>query len=163
MNKIFILIQSCAWWGKIILNCSCPTPRVLGLCRKTRLDSFFRIESIDNFQNKKSYLQLYISQSKREHCEFNTLNSGENYPIRFSDTILKLSERSTNSPNTSIQIQCQLNNQMCPAITKASLKILRVITFLSQVHCMNSRPSQKKFILHLTVAFKGLEIEAQIN
>ena len=32
-----------------------------------------------------------------EDCEFNALNSGENYPIWFSDTFLKLSERGTNN------------------------------------------------------------------
>ena len=31
--------QSRAWWRQIP-NCSCPAPRVLTLCRKTRLDSF---------------------------------------------------------------------------------------------------------------------------
>ena len=32
-------IKSYALWGQIS-NCSCPAPRVLGLCRKTRLDIF---------------------------------------------------------------------------------------------------------------------------
>ena len=31
--------QSWAWWGQIP-NCSCPALRILGFCRKTRLDSF---------------------------------------------------------------------------------------------------------------------------
>ena len=38
---------------------------------------------------------LYIFHSKIEFCESNTLNFGENYPIWFSVTYLKLSERGT--------------------------------------------------------------------
>ena len=32
-------MQCWVWWGQIS-NCSCPAPRVVGLCRKTRLDTF---------------------------------------------------------------------------------------------------------------------------
>ena len=62
-----------------------------------------------------AYLYLYNLYSKLELCESNTLNSGENCPIWYSSTYLKLSERGTitEEPNPHLQknetIQCMIS------------------------------------------------------
>ena len=58
-------------------------------------------------------MYLYNSYSKLELCESNTLNSGENYPIWYSSTYLKLSERSCPAPRYG-----RTKHEVCLAIQK---------------------------------------------